>query len=318
MQPATAGTGAVDEAPWNNRLIAVSFIIAATCLTNLQDTFIKRISGSYPFHEMQSVRCVAALAVLSTYAVLASDTVMLPTNLLLPVLSRGAALALASALYYLCASGMPLPGAVALYFTMPLLVAVLAGPLLGERVPLERWMVIGVGLAGVLLMVRPGGDSFSPAAIFGIAAALCYAAGNLITRRIGPTVSALQIAFWSGVMYAAVALALAVIFGTGAFESHGSSSLTYLTRPWVTPRAADLALFVVLGISTAVLMGLYVVAYRRAEASFVAPFEYSAMFWAVLFGWLLLGSWPDSNLLAGAVVIIGSGVFLMVREGRQR
>jgi drug/metabolite transporter (DMT)-like permease len=307
--------GAKDGLSQTHRPLAVAAIVAATCLTNLQDTLIKGISGSYPFHEMQSVRCGVAVIALSIYAAVVRGGVWLPKTLLVPVVLRGAALALASALYYLCASGMPLPGAVALYFTMPLMVAVLAGPLLGEHVPLTRWLVIGVGLAGILIMVRPGTDSFSPAAIFGIMAALCYTAGNLITRRIGPAITTLQIAFWSGVMYLAVALVLAAIFGTGAFEWRGSSSFAYLTGGWVMPRAADLAFFAVLGVSTAVLMGLYTVAYRLAEASFVAPFEYSAMFWAVLFGWVLLGGWPGNNLLAGAAVIIAAGLFLMWREG---
>ena len=80
----------------------------------------------------------------------------------------------------------------------------------------------------------------------------------------------------------------------------------------------DFIVIVVIGTGTAALMWLYTVAYQLAESSFVAPFEYSAMFWAVLFGWIVFGTLPDTGLVAGAGLIVASGLFLMWREGGRR
>jgi drug/metabolite transporter (DMT)-like permease len=298
----------------DRRANAVLAICTAGFITTAQDTTIKWLSGSYPFHEMQTIRCGAALACVAMFAIHQCGVRSLIMPQLPLVLLRGLLLAVASMLFYLAAAAMPYPEAVAMYFTMPLLVAILAGPLLGERVPLYRWLAVGVGFAGVVIILRPGSALFEPAAAIALLAALCYAFGNILTRPLSTSVQAAPLAFWQNAMYLAVALVLSAVFATGSLHTTGHISLEYLTRGWLWPTTFDFVLIAGLGVSTGVLIVLYTAAYRLADSSFIAPFEYWAMFWAVLFSFAIWHQWPEFATLAGIALIVGSGLFLAARE----
>ncbi len=297
----------------DHRANAVLTICAAACLTSLQDTTIKWLSTSYPFHEMQTIRCLSALPVVLLFVLREGGLASLATPQLPMVVLRGLLLAIASVLFYLAAAAMPFPEAVALYFTMPLLIAGLAGPLLGEQVPLFRWLAVAIGFAGVVVILRPGTSLFEPAALFALASALCYALGNILTRPLAAA-GAAPLAFWQCLMYVAVAVGLASVFGTGALHTSGHVSLDYLTRGWLWAPLPDLLLIVALGLSTGILMVLFTLAYRLAESSFVAPFEYTAMFWAVLFSFAIWHQLPDATAFVGILLIAGSGLFLIAAE----
>lgn len=298
----------------DQRTHATLAICSAAFITTLQDTIIKWMSGSYPFHEMQTIRCGVALLFVTVFVLRNGGLGTLATPQLPLVLLRGLLLGLASMLFYLAAVAMPFSEAVALYFTMPLLVVGLAGVFLGERVPPRRWLAVAIGFAGVVVMLRPGTALFEPAALLALAAALCYAAGNILTRPLSAQLTLGPLAFWQNVMYVAVALALSAAFGSGALHSSSHVSLDYLTRGWLWPALPDLALIVTLGLGTGALMLLYTAAYRFADASFVAPFEYTAMVWAVLFSFLIWRQLPDLTALTGIGLIVGSGLLLLVRE----
>ena len=298
-----------------DRRAAALLSIGAACLVTAgQDTTLKWLSGSYPFPEMQTIRCGTALACVAAYALWVGGPGSLATPRLGLVLLRGGLLALASALFYVAAAAMPYPEVVALYFTMPLLVAILAGPVLGEHVPLYRWGAVSAGFVGVAIILRPGSALFEPAALVALAAALCYALGNVLTRPLSSTLQAAPLAFWQNVMYLAVALVLSAVFGSGGLHMTGHVSLDYLTRGWLWPTGGDLALIMALGTTTGLLMVLFTLAYRLADASFVAPFEYSMIVWAILFSFLVWNDWPTASALAGIGLIVGSGLFLAVRD----
>jgi drug/metabolite transporter (DMT)-like permease len=298
----------------DQRANAVLTICTAGLVTTAQDTTIKWLSGSYPFHEMQTIRCGVALLCVTLFAWHQGGFGFLAVPHLPLVILRGLLLAVASMLFYLAAAAMPYPEAVAMYFTMPLLVALLAGPFLGERVPLFRWLAVAAGFAGVVIILRPGSAVFEPAALVALAAAVCYAFGNLMTRPLSSRIEAVPLAVWQNAMYVAVALVLSARFGTGSRHTTAHVSLDYLTRGWIWPTLFDFLLIAVLGASTGLLMVLYTLSYRLAESSYVAPFEYSAMFWAVLFSFFIWHQWPDVTALLGIGLIVGSGLFLAIRD----
>lgn len=263
---------------------------------------------------MQTIRCGAALILVGAFTLATGGA----RSLLMPqwplVIARGLLLACASALFYLTAAAMPYPEAVALYFTMPLLVAALSGPVFGQRVPPVRWAAVAVGLGGVLIILRPGAAAFEPAAFLGLGCASLYALGNLMTRPLSHALAPAPLAFWQNAMYLAVALALSAVFGHGDRHVASHVSLDYLTRGWLWPTLPDFTLIAGLGVSTAILFALFTIGYRRAEASFVAPFEYSAIIWAVLFSFTVWGQWPDMFAAMGIALIVGSGLILAIRD----
>jgi drug/metabolite transporter (DMT)-like permease len=298
----------------DQRSKALVAICAACFITSLQDVTIKWMSGSYPFSEMQTIRCGVALLFVGAAVGNQDGWRSLFLSDLRLVLLRGFLLSVASMLFYLAAAAMPYPEAVAMYFTMPLLVVPLAALFLKERVPLFRWLAVAAGFAGVLCILRPATALFEPIALLALLSALFYACGNILTRPLSSSSKAIPLAFWQTVMYVAVALVLSLIFGNGALRITSHVSLDYLTRGWLWPTPFDFMLIAGLGLMTGVLMILFTHAYRLADSSFVAPFEFSAMVWAILFSFVIWHQLPEMTAVAGIALIMGSGIFLAVKD----
>jgi len=186
---------------------------------------------------------------------------------------------------------LPLAEAIAYLFTAPLFVALLSGPLIGEAVGSRRWLAVVTGFVGVLIMVRPGGGAFRPEALWALAAALAIALAMLLTRRMVRTETNVSIFFYTNV---------------GA----GIASLPFLALDWHRPEAADLWLFALVGVLGGTAAYLMVVAYRQAPAALVAPFEYTALVWGAILGWLLWGEQPGPTVWIGAAVIVLAGFYL--------
>ena len=301
----------------DRKLWAVLILSIGIAMTGLQDTFMKYLSGDYPFHELQVIRCAMAIVLVAIAGAMTGGFAGFSWAGMRPVLARGFFLGAGSAFYYVSLAAMTLADATAIYFALPLIVAALSGVMIREQVKPWRWLAAGAGFIGVLVTIKPGSSLFEPAAILTLIATCLYAVGNLSTRRIGPSVPPLIIALFGGISFMSVALVLALIFGTGRFQSEAHPSLSFLTRGWVMPSLRDWGLIGGFGIATATGFFSFAEAYRKAPASFIAPFEYSAMIWAVLFGWWIFGDVPVRTTLVGSAIIIGSGLFLGLWEYRQ-
>jgi drug/metabolite transporter (DMT)-like permease len=211
-------------------------------------------------------------------------------------------------------AAMPIANSVAIYFTMPFFVAALAGPILGETVRIHRWLAIIAGFLGVLIMTRPGAGTFEPAALFALYSAFGYAVGQMIGRPLARQVAPTVIANWQNLIYFTVALALAALFNLIDFSGVTHKSLAFLSRPWVWPSAPDFLILFGNGVLAAFGMILFVSAYKYAESNFVAPFEYSSMIWAVAYGVLVFGDFPDAFTWTGALVVVLAGLLMILRD----
>jgi drug/metabolite transporter (DMT)-like permease len=186
----------------------------------------------------------------------------------------------------------------AIQFSVPILVAVISARWLGERLDGPRWMAILVGFGGVLLIVRPGSSAFHPAIFLSIGNAVLYALFNLLTRRL----AASELPAATQLMSALIPTVLLAPFGL------------------VVWRAPDGAWSWVLVLSLGVFGGLghlaAAQAYRYASAAVLGPFIYQQIIYMGLFGWLVFGHVPDALVVAGAAIVVGSGLFLLYREFR--
>lgn len=297
----------------DNRALATLCVLIAVGLASAQDAVVKYMSSGYPAYEALLFRCIGSLPVLAVM-LWREGNWSLSTPLWPRVLLRSVILAIAYLAFVLAIAAMPIANAVAIYFTMPFFVAGLAGPLLGERVRFHRWMAIIAGFIGVLVMVRPGAGVFEPAALLALLSAMGYAAGQMLGRPLSQKVAPIVIATWQNFVYAGVAVAMAVLFNTVDFGSFSHPSMIFMSRPWVWPGAFDAALLLGHGLLAGCAMILFINAYRLAEANFVAPFEYSAMIWAVGYGLLLFGDFPDAATWAGAVIVVVAGILMLLRD----
>lgn len=300
-------------------LTGAGWAAGAMVLFSLNDMLIKYLSGDYPLHQVMAVRAVVALVFLIAVVVpLSGGRQQLRTRRPAMHAIRGAFVVLANLSFFLGLAALPLGEAVALSFLSPFLITLFSVLLLGERVGPRRWAAIAVGLAGVLLVLRPGTEAFQPAALLPLAGALFYALMQIVTRHIGGTESAASLAVSIQLSFLVVSFGIGLALGDGRFSGGLHPSLEFLLRGWVWPGGGDLGLMVLIGILSAAGGFAIGQAYRVSEAAFVAPFDYVAMPLAVFWGFMVFGEWPDLPAWAGIGLILGSGLILIWREAAAR
>ena len=298
----------------DNKFLAVGLVMLAVMMASTQDMIVKSVSGVYPAYEMVMFRCVTSVPRLGVWLAMKGGLRSLFTPYLPIILLRSAILCSAYFAYILSLSSMAMANTVSIYFTLPLFVAALSGWGLRERVPLHRWIAIIAGFIGVLIMVRPDAGHFPPGSVLALYSAFAYAVGQMMGRSLSQKVDTLVISNWQNLIYLAFALGLwgvVYVFGLGNSDS---KTLAFLTRPPSWPISDHYLVLLSMGFLAAVSMMAYVNAYRSAPANFVAPFEYSAMIWAVLYGFVIFHDLPDQWTLVGAAIVVGAGLFMLWRD----
>lgn len=192
-------------------------------------------------------------------------------------------------------STLPMAQVYSILFTVPLLITLIAIPVLGERVGIHRAGAVVLGLIGVLIVVRPGAAPLSLGHISGLFAALCVATQSVIARRIGNEESQIVMLLYP---FAAILVTMGI-------------AMAFVYKPMPLLDFAAIGAVAVMGFIAAFLL---VGAYRAGEAAIVAPMQYSQIVWAIIFGLMFFDEAPDSQTLIGAGVIILSGIYIVVRE----
>jgi drug/metabolite transporter (DMT)-like permease len=215
-------------------------------------------------------------------------------------LSRGLLLLGSTALNFVALQYLQLDQTVAIIFSTPFFVALLAGPILGERMGPRRWIAICVGFLGVMVVIRPGLGGLHWAAALSLIGAVCYAIYNIWTKILSRYDTTETTLFYGNLVGFAAACPI-------------------LPLVWTTPTdpLAILGMVCIGGFGT---FGHYLLirAHALAPAGVLAPFIYTQIVWMVAFGWLFFGQLPDVWTLAGSGVVIASGVYLLHRERVRR
>lgn len=216
-----------------------------------------------------------------------------------PVLQvlRGGFLLGATLCFFWSLKYLSIPDALTLLFVSPLLVTCLSPALLGEHVGVRRWSAVIVGFLGVCIVLRPGGGAFQLASFAALGAGFCHACYILATRRLSGTAPPLVTLFYTSLLGMAV-LSL------------------YTPWHWEAPGSLHLVYMIAIGAIAAGGHYLLIKAFDHAEASVLAPFGYGEIVMATIVGYIGFGDFPDLVTWIGIAVIIGSGVYIAVREHR--
>jgi len=295
----------------------VALLVAGIAVFSVQDLILKLLSGAYPLHQAMVLRSLTALPLLLLLVHREGGIGTLLTPGTRAMILRGVVMFLAYTSYYLALAALPMATNVALYFSAPLVITILSVVILKETVGPRRWVALFAGFAGVLIMVRPGGDLFDWAALLPVIAGLTYAISMISARRLGSTETAPALAFWGNAVFLLAAIAMSAVLGSGAWQSDAHPSLAFLLRGWVMPTAFDLMLMMACGVIAAIGLTLLTQAYRVAESSVVTPFEYTGLVWSVIYGWLFWRDWPVLTDWIGIAIITGAGLYILWRESRQ-
>lgn len=282
----------------SDRARAVLLILGAAAVFSMAAVLVKALGGEIPLAQVIFCRSIFAIpALLPLLARQGGRGALRTGNLRLHGLRLVFGLLGMAGAFYGYAH-LPLATVSALGFTMPLFLTALSVPLLGERVGWGRAAAVAVGFAGVLLITDPSrvpaGSLLAMAAV--LAGALGWALSMITIRRMGSAgESGAAIVLW---------------FALGASVVSGAVSLPF----WVAPTGPQWALLAGTGVVSALAQVLMTEAYRRGEATLLAPFEYSAIVWTTASGALLWAELPDPFDFVGIAVLVGSGLFIWRRE----
>ncbi len=300
------------------RIIGVFCIVGGMLFFSLNDMGIKFLSGDYALHQVVLIRTIVAMAILLAVVMpLQGGYTGLRTRRLRVHILRGVFVVFANMLFFVALAAMPLAEAVAISFVSPLLITARSVLLLSEKVGPRRWLAVGFGLLGVIVILRPGTEAFRPVAILPLLGAVAYAMVNILTRRLGGTESAVTLAFYIQITFVVVSAAMGLGVGDGRYAGTGDASLDFLLRAWMWPEPGDWPVLAMLGIAAAIGSLLVAQGYRLCEAALAAPFEYTAMPLAVFWGVVVFGDWPDAVSWTGIALILAGGLYLIWRETRR-
>jgi len=281
----------------NNVPLGVMLMIGATVVFALQDGISRHLAGTYNTYMVVMVRYwfFAAFVVFLAARAPGGIRATARTDQLGLQIFRGVLLAaeIAVAVY-----GFTLLGLIesqAVFICYPLLVAALSGPVLGESVGWRRWMAIGLGLIGVMIILQPGAGVFNPAAVIPFISALMFAVYALLTRYAARRDSTATSFFWTGIAGAVLMTCVGVWFWE-----------PMLPGDWLW-----MGLLCVLGVGGHWLL---IKCYEMAEASAVQPFAYLHLVWAALLGIWVFGEVIRDNVAIGALIILAAGLFTLWRE----
>lgn len=276
----------------------IALVLLTMLLFAIYDALSKYLAGHYPVPELLWVRYVThATFMLAVFGPRMRLRLVATGR---PVLQIVRAILLV-AVTFLFMNGLryiPLADATAINFLAPLLVTALSVPLLGEKVAPRNWAAVLCGFVGVLIIVRPGSSAMQPAALYPFLSAVCYSFYQIITRKFKGSENPLTTHFITGLV------------GTVM------TSLAWQAG-WMMPTPGHAFLMICLGVSTGVGHYLLIEAFQRMGPAVAAPFTYTHLVWAVLFGSLAFGEIPDAGSLLGILVIAGSGIYVVRRHEKK-
>lgn len=286
---------AVAQSNLNGALLS----LAAFALYSTNDTIIKFLGSNAEYHPFQTIFFSGLLSFPLMTIVMMSDRSDGNLRPKMPFYTalRSVLTVLNALTGFYAFSVLPLSEAYPIFFAMPLLITVIAIPLLGERVGLHRGMAVLVGLAGVLIVVRPGSASFGLGHVAALTAATIGAVNSVLVRKTGRAERAAVIMLYPMIANFIVA----------------GCAMPFVYKPMPIEHLGLVAAMAALGI-TASMMGI--LAYRRAPAVIVAPMQYSQIIWATLFGAVFFHESHDLTTALGTGIIIASGVYIVLREDR--
>ncbi|HUF44109.1 MAG TPA: DMT family transporter [Aestuariivirgaceae bacterium] len=298
----------------DQRIKGIVCLVAGIAVFSIQDLIIKILSSDYPVHQALVIRSLTALPLLLLLVFLDGGIRSLASQRRKLLIGRGLIMFAAYLSYYLGLAALPIATSVALYFTAPLFITMLSVFALGETVGLRRWAAVAVGFAGVLIMVRPGSQFFDWAMLLPLFSGLAYGISQIIARKLGEFERATTMSFYGNSVFLAGGALLAGGFGAGGFASQDHPSLAFLVRGWAWPSQFDFLLMVACGVVAAIALTLITHAYRVAPANAVAPFEYTALVWGALYGWLVWRELPGATTWLGIAIIVAAGLYVLYRE----
>jgi len=271
------------------------FGLAAFAIFATHDVLVKQLGGSYSPFQILFFSALFSFPFITIILIRDSEPGTLRPVHPWWVALRSISGTISAACVFYAFSELPLSQVYAVLFASPLVITLLAVPILGETIRLRRGLAIVVGLVGVLIVLRPGSSTFELAHFAALFSAVAGSMNSIIVRKIGKEERSIVLVLYPMMTNLAL-MALIIPF-------------VYVPIP-----VADLGIFAVTSVLVLLAMACLIAAYSRADAMIVAPMQYSQIIWAALFGVLLFQDFPDAQTYFGTAIIALSGIYILKRE----
>ncbi len=275
----------------------ITLKLLSVSLFALMEVIGKYLTGDYPLGQILFFRFAIALITVVPFLIRDGGFRALKTTRTFAHLSRGVMGVTAFLLFFVGLTYLPLSVSSTLMFASPLFMTALSGPLLGEKVGVRRWGAVAFGFVGVLLVMNPGGGTLHWAAVATLSGALLAGLTTVLVRSLAHTEGNSTIVFY----FTATGAALGAVM---------------LPFNWVTPTLGDLGLFVLIGLLGGVAQMIHTVSLKMIPISLAAPFDYTKLVWAIVFDFVIWATVPGVRTLAGGLLVILSGLYIIQREAR--
>lgn len=278
-------------------MIGAFLMMASMACFTLNDTLIKLSGAQVPLFQLIFLRSMITCAlILVTRGYLGALHLRIARRDWTLIAVRAGTEVIIAYFFINALLHMPLANVTAILQVVPLAVTLASALVLREAVGWRRFLAIGIGFIGVLMIVKPGAAGFNSWSMYALVAVLAVTVRDLATRRLSPTVPSMTVTLMT---------ALAVM---------GAAGVAALTEPWVAiaPQTGGM-----IALAALCVLGGYhfsVQVMRTGDVAFTAPFRYTGLIWAFLLGWFVFGEWPDLVTLLGAAIIAATGLFTFYRE----
>lgn len=283
----------------SDNLRGAGFMVIAMAAFTMGDACMKAVAGQMPLYQAVTLRGFITLPLLALIGHLTGGLDFRATLASWRIVGlRMVGEVVSTVTFFIALVQMPLASLSAIMQALPLAVTAAAALFLGERVGWRRMLAICTGFLGVLLIIRPGPEGIDLSAIVALVSVAFVVVRDLATRRLPPGVPSTTVALTSAVSVTVVCAILST------------------AEPW-QPVPPDAWLLLPMAGACVVTGYIFIIRVMRVgDVGFTTPFRYTALVWAMILGWIVFGEWPDALTLLGSAIVVGSGLFTLLREAR--
>ena len=298
----------------NNNPKGILLILIGMALFSIQDSLIKYVFEDLSLYELYFGRTFVATVWLFSFLLISKKKIVFKTHYPLLTLLRVILFFIGFSSFYISLSFMTLAMANALFFSSPFFMSIFAKIFLKEDIGVRRWSAIVVGFLGVVVVLNPDFSNFNYFNLLPVLCAFCYAASMTITK-----ITSDKDGVYTQMIHlyiAAITFSLIIYYfaGKGQFNNFDNPTLQFILRDWFSNPTHSWPYIFIMGTVAAISFYCVFSAYSVASPSVVSLFEYSLIIWAMIAGYILFKTIPETNTFIGSAIIIAAGVYIYMRE----
>ena len=298
----------------NNNPKGILLILIGMALFSIQDSLIKYVFEDLSLYELYFGRTFVATVWLFSFLLISKKKIVFKTHYPLLTLLRVILFFIGFSSFYISLSFMTLAMANALFFSSPFFMSIFAKIFLKEDIGVRRWSAIVVGFLGVVVVLNPDFSNFNYFNLLPVLCAFCYAASMTITK-----ITSDKDGVYTQMIHlymAAITFSLIIYYfaGKGQFNNFDNPTLQFILRDWFSNPTHSWPYIFIMGTVAAISFYCVFSAYSIASPSVVSLFEYSLIIWAMIAGYILFKTIPETNTFIGSAIIIAAGVYIYMRE----